>query len=528
MGGNLSALIINTPVDVNTNATEVELLVPELTAEQRIAQLETQLKHEREDKARLVRDHREALQRIRDVTTAAHASLQRARNAGLLLQKEFPFAVLTPGRLQSGDLALRIQLKPAFQKDAKVVLRFKQTMAIMQALRGGGGSLLRIFGANQLESNDPVAYVEYVTGMTLQRYLCSKTDASWSEKLHIAVQVATAIAHMHNLAVMHRDLSWLCVYVDATGHVKARWSAPETLATTDAVSYDDKIDIFGLGLLLIAFVTRDLPFMHVLTPKGKHLDDDLLCRWFQDPKRAQELVTSDFGDSPSDEYNNLALACIQLDPERRPTAPEVVRRLEAMLLSYGGPLSVTKSDATVHLAVAVHNTFAMTFEPTFGDAYALECVVSVDDASRKPVKFSNKKEGTKSHIFDSETTFDNIDPVDWTLQLIFKTPGYDIAPFGTSFGGRHVGKATIPLVEFLKAENNPRSLSAPREKVCDIYGYGKDGDTIGKVALSVAFRGQLRERLEDYEAHIANAIDVTADVHEKRNVVAQALLRDAP
>ncbi|KDO17303.1 serine/threonine protein kinase [Saprolegnia parasitica CBS 223.65] len=563
MGGNLSVLIVDTP---ETDPCEEHT--------KRIAELEAELQHERkdkarlicdhegelqqlrddkarlirdhegelqqlrDDKARLIRDHEGELQRLRDVITADHANLRDAR-AMLLMHQRLgsvpkiepgsftslgkagewlhPFAELTPGRLQNGTLVLRIQLQRAFQDDEKVVLRFKQTMAIMQAyvshavevpLQGGDGSLLRIVGASQRSTNDPIAYVEHVTGMTLQHYLTTKRDASWPEKLHIAVQIATAIAHMHNLAVMHRDLSWLCVYVEATGRVKvfpglkmrdtepngkltngvteARWSAPETLATT----------------------------------KGNEQGASL-----QDPTQAQTLLTSDFGPCPSNEYQALAFACIQLDPDRRPTAPEVVRRLEAMLQAYGGPTTVPTCGATVNLTVAVHKTLGMTFEPTFGSSYALECLVSVDDVSRKPVKLVSHAEDATSHAFSQETTIKNIDPVDWTLQLVFKTPGFE--PFA-SLGGRRVGKATMPLVDFLVTEQGRLSLSAPRSMVCDIYGYGNDGGTIGKVVVSVAFGGQLRERLEDYGARIVEGRDVSAEGHRKRNLVAQALWRDGP
>ncbi|KDO17304.1 TKL protein kinase, partial [Saprolegnia parasitica CBS 223.65] len=236
-------------------------------------------------------------------------------------ERDFPFASLKPGRLQDGPHVLRIRLKKDFKGNQEVVLRFKKTLAIMQALNGGDGTLLRLIGACNLDSDDPIAYVEYVTGMTLSAYLMDKQDATWSEKLHIAVQIAKAIVHIHNLAVMHRDLSWSRVYVDAKGHVKvfaglkmrqvqayesylnsgvseARWGAPETLMTADggATTYTDKIDIFGLGLILISLVTRDLPFTYIVKTTGRptSIDDNLVAAKLKKRETAIPMLTQSF------------------------------------------------------------------------------------------------------------------------------------------------------------------------------------------------------------------------------------------
>ncbi|KDO17302.1 serine/threonine protein kinase, partial [Saprolegnia parasitica CBS 223.65] len=271
-------------------------------------------------------------QRLNSVMEVDDATFEHISGPLGFDQRDFPFALLKPGRLPDGTLVLRIQLEESFKGNQEVVLRFKKTLAIMQALNGGDGTLLRLIGASNLDSDDPIAYVEYVTGMTLSAYLMGKQDATWPEKLWIASQIGKAIVHIHNLAVMHRDVSWSRVFVDATANVKvftglkmrqveptennhftsgiseARWGAPETLPEpqggengepdSNDTTYTDKIDIFGLGLILISLVTHDVPFSYVLKTSGRRtpIDDNLVTAWLKKRETAIPMLTQSFDD----------------------------------------------------------------------------------------------------------------------------------------------------------------------------------------------------------------------------------------
>ncbi|KDO25694.1 TKL protein kinase [Saprolegnia parasitica CBS 223.65] len=475
-------------------------------------------------------------------------------------KRDFPFASLKPGRLPDGTLVLRIQLEESFKGNQEVVLRFKKTLAIMQALNGGDGTLLRLIGASNLDSDDPIAYVEYVTGMTLSAYLMDKQDATWSEKLHIAVQIAKALTHIHNLAVMHRDLSWSRVYVDAKGNVKvfaglkmrqvqayetyltsgvseARWGAPETLpkpqggengepdSSDSATTYTDKIDIFGLGLILISLVTRDLPFTYVLKTSGRptSIDDNLVAAKLAKRETAIPMLTQSFDVDyacPSEEYKELALECIRYDAERRPTAPQVVRRLEIIRQAYGG--FKTPDHAKVDLTIAVLKTSGLPNPKMFGSPYDMWCELRINDENRDRIQL-NPVTGNVTHLFNQYATLHDIEPLTHTVEIHFMTT--------IMFKTKTLWTVSIPLMELVTLEDNESSLTAVRKKTRTIH---HDGNDAGVVVIAVQFGERIRGYLELYERqateYLRNTEDgpSTLDLRKKRDVAAAALLCRAP
>ncbi|KDO25698.1 TKL protein kinase [Saprolegnia parasitica CBS 223.65] len=458
-------------------------------------------------------------------------------------KRDFPFTRFTPGRLRNGTLVLRIQLENSFKGDEDVLLRVKKTLAIMQALNGGDGTLMRLIGASNLDSDDPIAYVEYVTGMTLKEYLMSKHDATWPEKLWIASQIAKAITHIHNLGLMHRDVSWSYVFVDDSGNVKvfagfkmrqvqayetyltkgiteARWGAPEILPkpqgganaklNSSATAYTDKIDIFGLGLILISLVTRDVPFGYVLKTSGRRtpIDDNLVTTWLKKRETAIPMLTQSFDDDyacPSEEYKKLALECIQFDPELRPTAPEIVRRLEMIRQAYGGGGFTTPDVTTVDLTIAVLKTSRMRHPTLFGTPYEMWCELHICDETRDPIQLQPVT-GTFQHLFNQYATLHDIEPLAHTIAIFLKT--------SSCFSPRRWG-----------------SLTAVRTKTCPIF---KEGDIVGFLDVAVQFGERLRGYLELFERRTTEYLrntevgPSTLDLRKKRDVAAQALASPPP
>ncbi|EQC38922.1 serine/threonine protein kinase [Saprolegnia diclina VS20] len=461
-------------------------------------------------------------------------------------ERDFPFMRLTPGRLRDGTLVLRIQLEFPFKNDEEARLRLKQTLAIMHALDGGDGTLLRLIGGCDLDSDDPIAYVEHVTGIGLSTYLMNQQNATWAEKLWIASQVAKAIAHIHNVECMHRDVSWSRIFVEATGNVTVfasfmlrqvqayesylssgiaehRWGAPETLATADgsATTSTDKIDIFGLGLILISLVTRDLPFTYIMKRSGRGgpIDDDLLAARLVKRETAIPMLTQPFEhecECPSKEYKTLAFECITYDPERRPTAPEAARRLETIRHAYSGGTIKTPDNAKVDLTIELLKTSGVLYVPDFGDSYDMWCEIKIDDGNYYPIQLEPVT-GSADHLFNQEATLKDIEPLSHSVKLVHKT-----SPTFTST--QTIGKVSIPLMDLLTLED---SLTALRKKTFVIF---KEGDIVGVVEIAVRFGARLRGYLELFERqtteHLRNNTEdgqSTLDLRKKRDLAAQAL-----
>ncbi len=121
----------------------------------------------------------------------------------------------------------------------------------------------------------PYLVLEMVRGRTLAERLDAGVLPS-SEAMHMARDVAAALAHAHSAGVIHRDLNPRNVLVDEEGHAKvldfglARafgqrgveggtpgYMAPEQWR---GAPEDERTDVFALGVLIFQMLTGELPF----------------------------------------------------------------------------------------------------------------------------------------------------------------------------------------------------------------------------------------------------------------------------
>ncbi|EQC38921.1 hypothetical protein SDRG_03879 [Saprolegnia diclina VS20] len=226
---------------------------------------------------------------------------------------------------------------------------------------------------------------------------------------------------------------------------------------------------------------------------------------------------------PSEEYETLALECITYDPERRPTAPEVVRRLETIRQAYGGAGFTTPDLAKVDLTEPPVKTSGVLYVPSFGTSHDIWCEINVDDTKRTPVKSSVATGGALHRFMPVSTTIANIEPLSHTLEVLIKT---QVLLFPKT-----IGKVSIPLSELLTLEGDDKSLTAVRTKQGPIV---HEGDNIGTLEFRMVFGPQIRGYLEVFERETteflkkAIAGPKTLDLSKKRDVAAAALLASTP
>ncbi|EQC34902.1 serine/threonine protein kinase [Saprolegnia diclina VS20] len=456
-----------------------------------------------------VREHEAALltRRLEDIHEISDVGFQAFEGNLGFDTKAFPNTSLLAGRLADGTLVLRVQLTEAARQLADSVDRFRQSIAIMQALNGTDDHLLRLIGGCDLNTNNPIAYIEYFPGADLESYLQDHPHLSEREMLRIALQVATALAAVHKKAMLHRDLNWSRVFVALDGRVKVfvglkarerptgnvtngvsaeRWGAPETLHAAGV--YSDKIDIFSLGLLIMTLVTKDVPFSHIKkSRKDEPIDDDMLRRRLENKADATPMLTQPFGDvSPA--YTTLVHACIAYDPTRRPSASEVARRLQEQLdeldeTEANVPKNVTTVRPVVGIDVVVKRATGLA------STSKMYCTVSIADAMFEPLPTGRASCANGICTWQQTLSFANVQPLEGTLQ-------FTLWSVGTLFSADSITcVASVMLEELLHFAGTTTSLQAPRLTSLDLFS---EGDRLGSLEIEVSFTSEIRKYLALY------------------------------
>jgi serine/threonine protein kinase len=183
--------------------------------------------------------------------------------------------------------------------------------------------------------------MEFMPNGSLADLLRKPDPLCWTTRWQIAVDVANALAYLHNIKQsMHRDLKSPNVLLDEQFHAKlsdfadlakinltsilqsmnihgtTRWTAPELLELTKTqLNYTKQADIFSFGILLWELVTRQIPF--------DHLDRDFDI--INAIKKGQRPTIPD--ECPK-VLKDLIPRCWKQDPSHRPGITEIIKVLE--------------------------------------------------------------------------------------------------------------------------------------------------------------------------------------------------------
>ncbi|MEN0128750.1 MAG: serine/threonine-protein kinase [Brevundimonas sp.] len=234
-----------------------------------------------------------------------------------------------------------IKLFPPVSDDADDLLRHSAEIRILATLSHPG--LVTLYDAGAVHDGDGSQEVylvmELVDGATLADRLRSG-PMPVEESVRIGQQVATALALVHEEAIVHRDIKPGNILVAADAHgpvVKvadfgiARLSSDTRLTQTGVTvgtvrylspeqvmgsSLGPTSDVYSLGLVLIECLTGEAPFAGTLSESA-----------------AARLASSPpLPDGLPPDLARLLAAMTANDPDERPTAAEVADRLARLAL----------------------------------------------------------------------------------------------------------------------------------------------------------------------------------------------------
>ncbi|KAF0686901.1 Aste57867_21333 [Aphanomyces stellatus] len=289
-----------------------------------------------------------------------------------------PFAALLHWKIDAGDIELQHLLSkgafgqvwhgtykseipvavktllPHLQMDARAQRAFLAEVTLLTRLNCP--YIVRCLGVAWTELSDVQCVVEFMDQCDLMDFLAKTNPISfpWHEKVRVASAVAEALAYLHTVQVIHRDLKSKNVLLDSRKGAKLgdfgisrddashdaaatmtagvgtpRWTAPEVLSGNQ---YTVAADIYSFGIVLAELDTHTLPFANAVNPdNGMPLVDSALVSFVMQGK-----LTPSFLASCPPFIRDLARQCVANDPTHRPTATQLALALRSQSMTGHG------------------------------------------------------------------------------------------------------------------------------------------------------------------------------------------------
>ncbi|ETM99949.1 TKL/DRK protein kinase [Phytophthora nicotianae INRA-310] len=282
-----------------------------------------------------------------DVITTARIPKEKIEVENLISQGGY--GEVYKGTFNGLSVAVKMML-PAHRKSVAHVNNFLMEVKLIASL--DHPRIVQFVGVAWDSLSDVCAVIEFMDGGDLRGLLTSYHNQHHPvgfncAKVKIALHIAHALTYLHSLSpvVIHRDLKsrniLLTTDLDAkltdfgvsreradhtmtAGVGTSLWMAPEVLM---GERYDDKADIFSFGVVLSELDLQVLPYAHATESDGScHRMRDLAIL----QRMAMGKLRVQFSRNALASMVDVGVACVSLDPKDRPTAAEVLYRLQTI------------------------------------------------------------------------------------------------------------------------------------------------------------------------------------------------------
>ncbi|OQR94844.1 protein kinase [Achlya hypogyna] len=401
--------------------------------------------------------------------------------------------------LHLGTLDGRLVVRKMFfepSPEETLVQKFKESVAMLAKLDGGGGAIVPLCGASTLDQRRPVIFMEYLERGDLRSLLAHGPPLPWATRLQIALQIAKALVKMHAMDFIHRDLNSSHVLLSQTLVAKVtglsnarekspssmtnnvgdfRWAAPETMV--EGKLYSEKADIYSFGIILVELDTHELPYSHLKDAKGRPLREYAISEAVRAAKPGDPVTQHAFLDSPS-WYRELTRECVALDPTLRPSAVEIVRRLQEHLRAPSKVAVAPLAPAVVNVRVTVVEANSILDTQAFGTQSPI-CKVSLGGVAHATLPHTR---GGRAPRWNERFDFFNVNVMEMVLEANILNVQW--------WTEGQIGKTNLPLHEALDSKRR-RRMWLP------VYSRG---DNHGYLTLDIEFLGDASRWLQEYIA----------------------------
>ncbi len=237
--------------------------------------------------------------------------------------------------------------------ESKFIARFQREIKVLQQASSPNIVEIYDYGLNHIQDDlqGPVSFIalEYVEGLTLSSIVERLHSLAENNTLALALQIAQALAELHRLGVVHRDIKAQNIMVTAANVAKiidfgiAKNLAEQTITGTDVFagtlsyaspeqirdsrSVDIRSDLYSLGVVLAECLTGSVPPRN---RKGQHM--------FIDQRPDATAPSRRRAGGPAATASEVIQRLLALDPADRYQTPAAL--IEDLKLIGAGPLSL--------------------------------------------------------------------------------------------------------------------------------------------------------------------------------------------
>ncbi|KAL0695434.1 hypothetical protein Bca4012_062614 [Brassica carinata] len=266
------------------------------------------------------------------------------------------FGTVYYGKVRDGR---EVAVKRLYEHNYRRLEQFMNEIEILTRLHHK--NLVSLYGCTSRRSRELLLVYEFVPNGTVADHLYGETEnpthqdfLTWSMRLSIAIETASALAYLHASDIIHRDVKTTNILLDRNHGVKVGDFGLSRLFPTDATHVStapqgtagyvdpeyhhcyhltDKSDVYSFGVVLVELISSK-PAVDINRSKSEINLSSLAINKIQN-NATHELIDQSLGYGKNEGVRKmttmmagLAFQCLQQDGTMRPTMEEVVKELK--------------------------------------------------------------------------------------------------------------------------------------------------------------------------------------------------------